>query len=75
MGQITRQINSIRLEEKKSVRKVFKEHPHLVELQKEEMFDDWEKEYLLEDDPREYVLYRPRNEDSRDKKPWKKNDR
>ena len=71
MGQVTRQINDIRLDEKKSVKKIFAQYPHLVEPHKEEMWKDWENCYLLEDDPREYVLFRPR--EKREKKLWKEN--
>jgi hypothetical protein len=47
MGKVTDKIRLIMVEENLSAMEVFEKYPHLSELQKEEMFEEYEKEKQL----------------------------
>jgi len=43
MGKVTDKIRTIMLEENLSLQEVFEKYPHLADLQKEEMFEEYEQ--------------------------------
>lgn len=43
MGKVTDKIRDIMLKENLSIQEVFEKYPHLADLQKEEMFEEYEK--------------------------------
>lgn len=48
MGKVTQKIQQIMQDEKLSLTEVYEKYPHLVDLQKEEMFEEYETNYSLE---------------------------
>jgi hypothetical protein len=49
MGKVTDKIRLIMVEENLRAMEVFEKYPHLAELQKEEMFDEYDKEKQLKE--------------------------
>lgn len=49
MGKVTDKIRLIMVEENLTAMEVFEKYPHLSELQKEEMFEEYEKEKQLKE--------------------------
>ena len=49
MGKVTDKIRLIMVEENLTAMQVFEKYPHLSELQKEEMFEEYEKEKQLKE--------------------------
>lgn len=43
MGKVTEKIREIMLKENLSIQEIFEKYPHLADLQKEEMFEEYEK--------------------------------
>ena len=43
MGKVTDKVREIMLKENLSIQEVFEKYPHLADLQKEEMFEEYEK--------------------------------
>lgn len=56
MGKVTDKIRQIMLEEGLSIQEVFVKYPHLADLQKEEMFEEYEQ--LQESKPAKKELLR-----------------
>jgi uncharacterized protein (DUF433 family) len=56
MGKVTDKIRQVMLEEGLSIQEVFVKYPHLADLQKEEMFEEYEQ--LQESKPAKKELLR-----------------
>jgi len=54
MGKVTDKIRLIMVEENLTAVQVFEKYPHLAELQKEEMFEEYEKDKQL----KEFIIKR-----------------
>lgn len=49
MGKVTDKIRLIMVEENLSISQVFEKYPHLADLQKDEMFEEYEREKHLKE--------------------------
>ena len=56
MGKVTDLIEKIKLEENLSTEEVFKKHPHLIEMQKQELWDDYQNKNLNESKKKDLLL-------------------
>lgn len=56
MGKVTELIEKIKLEEGLTTDEVFKKHPHLVELQKQELWEEFQKKNLTESKQKDLLL-------------------
>lgn len=56
MGRVTDLIEKIKLEEGLSTEEVFRKHPHLVELQKEELWNEYQSKSLTESQKKDLLL-------------------
>lgn len=56
MGKVTEMIEKIKLEEKLSTQEVFQKYPHLAELQKNEIWEEYEGKTLQESKKKNLLL-------------------
>ena len=56
MGKITELVEKIKLEENLTTQQVFEKYPHLVPLQKEEMWEEYQSKNLNESKKKDLLL-------------------
>lgn len=56
MSKVTEMIEKIKLEEKLTTQQVFEKYPHLAELQKEELWREYESKNLNESKKKDLLL-------------------
>lgn len=56
MSKVTEMIEKIKLEEKLTTQEVFKKYPHLADLQKEELWKEYESKNLTESKKKDLLL-------------------
>ena len=56
MGKVTDLIEKIKLEEGLTTQQVFEKYPHLIELQKEELWKEYEDKTLNESKKKDLLL-------------------
>ena len=56
MGKVTEMIEKIKLEENLTTQQVFQKYPHLADLQKEELWKEYENKNLNESKKKDLLL-------------------
>ena len=56
MGKVTEMIEKIKLEEDLTTQEVFKKYPHLADLQKDELWKEYESKNLNESKKKDLLL-------------------
>lgn len=56
MGKISELIEKIKLEENLTLTQVFEKYPHLADMQKEEMWEEYKEKKLTESKKKELLL-------------------